>query len=410
MIAKLRFTFLSLVLFAAGGFAGASGASAQEPEKAIAPRLDDGQARIPAPVQKCNPGPWGDLEFSYVNLEAPDDFVKQAVIPSEITVWRFVGMSADAVNAFLQSLALPEPVIDAIRNQSQWFVSETETRILPHPLVIVNLPPEARARIYPLIRPWRYNEIFFRPIVIEYETAEQWFSGLDLPPGIPSLVQKLAYPQGAGFAFSDIPFVLSHLESEQQRRTFIKALTRTRSIALRLRVNESTDLKSVADYWSSGSRFKDTLPLLESVAKVPGVDTLDVTHFLPPLPRKHLFTFPSPGVGFSGRFPDGFWTAFNFFQFSPIEDLPGDPAAIEAYLQAHYHIAEGARRFGDLVLLRDPSSPVPMHAAIHIADDIVYTKNGESAFRPWTMMKTESMLLRWSHRGRPGVEYWRLKK
>lgn len=399
----------SLLLCTIGAVGGAPSAPAQEPD-GVTVRENAADAPSTNPLHACRPGPWGDLNYYYVHLEAPDEFVRQSVIPSEVTVWRFVGMSSDAVTAFLHSLALPAQILSAIQDQSQWYVSETETRILPHPVVIVNLSPEARTRIYSLVRPWRDNEIFFKPIAIEYESAEQWFEGLDLPPTIPPLVHRLTYPQGKGYAFSDIPFVLSQLESEHQRRTFIRALTRTRSIVLRLTVDGSTDLRSVADYWSSGSRFKDTLPLLESVAKVPEVNTLDVTHLLPPLPRKRLFTFPSPGTGFSGRFPDGLWTAFNFFQFSPIQDLPDEPEAVETYLKSRYIPAGEDPRFGDLIVLRHPMTKSAMHAAVRIADDIVYTKNGASIFRPWTMMKMDSMLLQWSHRGRPEIEYWRLKE
>jgi len=372
-------------------------------------RTSGGKTRVGSPVKHCRSGPWGDLEYFYFNLEAPDEFVRRSLIPSEITVWRFAGMSPGMVEEILKQMDLPEPILKAILDPSQWYVSDTETRILPKPGVILNLTPAARARIYSHARPWKENGIFFKPIAVEFDSVEQWFEGLDLPPRIPPLVQRLAYPQGEGLVFSDIPFILNQLESESQCRAFLKALTRTRSINLHLRISDSTDLRSLAEYWSSKPRFKQALPLLESVARVTGVEAIDVTHFLPPLPRKHLYTFPSLNDGYSGHYPDGFWTALNFFRFSAIEDLPDEPAAIESYLKAHYVNAPGDHRFGDMVVLRDPEGETVMHAAICIADDIVYTKNGEGIFRPWTLMKMDSMLLRWSHHGKPRVEYWRLK-
>lgn len=383
-------------------------AQAQETE-AVKIQVDNVPVAVSEGVFPCRPGPWGNLEYFYINTEAPEDFVNESPIPSEITVWRFVGMSSAETIQFLSEVGIPSGLWVEISRNSFWYTSETETRVLPNDTVIASLPPLVRQKIYSVARPWRENGIFFKPIIMEYESANQWFAGLDIPPPALDLISRTIFPLGEGQAFSDIPFILSQLEDESQRRQFLRALTRTRSIVLRMRMDESLDLTSIAHYWSSGSRHIDTLPLLKAMARTRGVDTLDVTHFLPPLPRKHIYSFPSPSTGFSGTFPDGYWTAFNFFEFWPDDEIETDTESIENRLRSGYSLIVEPGKFGDLIVLRDPNDGAPMHACVYVADDIVYTKNGPSVFRPWTMSKLNSVVTTWSHRGQPLVEFWRGK-
>lgn len=381
--------------------AGAEPAGAQQQQTTSTAKI-----RAREELHLCRPGPWGKLDYFQMNIEAPVSFVTESPIPPQQTVWRFVGMSATETSNFLISLGLSPELLDELYKRSSLYTSDTETRILPSANLILGLSPIQRQKIYAVARPWRNSGIFFKPIIVEYNTVEQWFAGLNLPPHIPALIQKTAYPQGSGTAFSDVPFLLSQMDTEEQGRNFLKALTRTRSIVLRLRIDPADDLAAVAAYWSSGGRYKDALPLLKSVADTDGVATLDVTHFLPPLARKNLYTFPNPSEGFSGHYPDGFWTAFNFFEFWPEEETPSDSKGIEDRLRKGFTLEKSVGKFGDLIVLRDPNDGSPMHACVYIADDIVYTKNGASVFRPWTMMKLDAMLLHWSHRGMPLMEYW----
>lgn len=379
---------------------------AQEPVPSAGPA----NIRAREELHSCRPGPWGRLDYFHMNIEAPESFITESSIPPQQTVWRFVGMSAAETSDFFKSLELAPELLDELFKRSGLYTSDMETRILPSANLILGLSPSQRQKLYAVARPWRDSGIFFKPIIVEYNTVEQWFAGLNLPAHIPALIQKTAYPQGSGTAFSDVPFLLSQMETEEQSRNFLKALTRTRSIVLRLRIDPADDLAAVAAYWSSGGQYKDALPLLNSVARTDGVATLDVTHFLPPLARKYLYTFPNPSAGFSGRFPGGFWTAFNFFEFWPEEETPWDSKGIEDRLRKQFTLAKDLGKFGDLIVLRDPNDGSPMHACVYIADDIVYTKNGASVFRPWTMMTLDAMLMRWSHRGAPLLEHWHRKR
>ena len=46
---------------------------------------------------------------------------------------------------------------------------------------------------------------------------------------------------------------------------------------------------------------------------------------------------------------------------------------------------------GDVMFLATPNDAV-IHAAVYIADDIVFTKNGESYTQPWILMHMEDMM------------------
>ena len=51
--------------------------------------------------------------------------------------------------------------------------------------------------------------------------------------------------------------------------------------------------------------------------------------------------------------------------------------------------------FGDLLFLLKPDGTM-IHIAVFIADDVVFTKNGESNAKPWLLMKWEDVLASYS--------------
>ncbi|MCB1234364.1 MAG: hypothetical protein KDM91_04780, partial [Verrucomicrobiae bacterium] len=259
-------------------------------------------------VYQANPGPWGDLEYYYTYLEAPDSLIDLVAVPSQQTVWRFMGKTPEEVKALFNDLQLDDRLLAELVERSIWYINDEEVRVHPTADAIVNLPMPARQSIFAVLRQWEENPFHRAPVIIESANVREWFADTGLSPEVAGTIESLSYKMGRSLAFSDVPYVLGKITTDAEERSFMKALTRTRSLILRLKVSPQMDFEQVADYWTAGYKNKDILPILESVLRTQGVERLDVAHLLPPTPRKHLYTYPPLSAGMSGRYPDCFWT------------------------------------------------------------------------------------------------------
>jgi hypothetical protein len=106
---------------------------------------------------------------------------------------------------------------------------------------------------------------------------------------------------------------------------------------------------------------------------------------LPLFAQRRLNTYPA-GTD-KGR--ECFWTALNFFNDTP-DDRYSDAAYVINTLASQYRPVTSAPGFGDVVLMLD-SKMIPVHAAVYIADGIVFTKNGQDVTTPWILMRQETM-------------------
>ena len=59
-------------------------------------------------------------------------------------------------------------------------------------------------------------------------------------------------------------------------------------------------------------------------------------------------------------------------------------------LKQEYYRVYGNLQLGDVVLFVKEGEEA-IHSAVHIADDVVFTKNGNSSSQPWELMKLEDM-------------------
>lgn len=357
---------------------------------------------------ECNPGPWGRLEYYYTYLEAPESLMAPIPTPSAITVWHLPGLTREEQAALLLESGLAQEQVDLILENS--VLSEeldATTELYPPVEVLLDIPPEIRARIARLLGRFPRNQFHRGPLVIDSGNVREWFSGSSLTPETISLIEQLSYPLGEAVAFSDVPLVLELMrEGERMEREFLRALTRTRSLVLRLRVDSGSDFEEIGSYWTAGYKNKDIQPLLESVARSEGIGHLDVIHLLPPTPRQYLYTFPSLSDGLSGMFPDSFWTALNFFEYIPRDEFK-DFREMSRYAEESYGSADTPLQFGDLLVVFDPNAEKAIQAATYIADDIVYTKSGRSVYRPYVLTRLQDLVNRYRGEFEFEIRAWR---
>lgn len=338
-----------------------------------------------------HPGPWGELEYVRINIEPPDDFVTADETPETRTCWFFAGHTRAQVEAVFAACALPPPVQAALRDTSQWTEEAGGVQVVPAAEAVLALPPDARAQLYSLLARDQRNDLQALPFVYRQGGLEDWLSRSGLESNTLALVKQLVYPRGSALCFSDLPLLNARIADPAERHHVVKTLSRTSTLLMKLRVRPESDVPALTAYWARGWHVKDVGPLLESLTRVPGSITVDVAHLLPPFARQRINSYPPP-LPAGQRAPDCYWTAFNFFNDTP-DDRYFDDAIWRRELQERW--AQTAQpTYGDLLFLVRPDG-VPIHAAVFIADDVFFTKNGANLRQPWKLMKLEDLLARY---------------
>ncbi len=359
-------------------------------------------------VHQCKPGPWGDLEYHYLYLEAPMSTVELINVPSRNAVWKFPGKSAEQVHEFLINAGAPSEEIQSCFEFSVAYQKGGIFKFFPSAELINDLEPGPRETIYAELRRWPENKNYHSPVVIASGDVHDWFRNSGLKEATIEHIQKLSYPLGKARGFSDVSTVVRNLYDDFEERSLLKALTRTRSLILSLRIKPGTDTALLKQYWSAGYKSKDVITIFDAVARIEGLETVDVTRLLPPTPRKYLYTFPSRSLGVDGTYPDSFWASLNFFNYFPDEQFD-DIEKVMRYAKGNYDISTAPLTFGDLIIMKDAKSGRAIHSCVFIADDIVYSKNGRSILQPFMLVKLEDLYNWIAIDDKPLLEVWRKK-
>ena len=340
---------------------------------------------------KCNPGPWGDLEYVSTAIELPDDYAEHILKGLGPTRWFFGNFKQDEVADFLRNAGVDLKTSDTLAKEAT--VKPTGTWVFPEDQFVLKLKPEVRQKIYAILSRFPENGFHQTPFIFRSDWIPQRLNTSGLPESVQQQFRELLYSRGAVSLFSDVHPMLSTLTEHDQKIRFIKMLHRKGSLLVRLAVNQKTDLKPLLKYWGVQGREWELKALLEPLTKIEGGYEVDITHLLPSFPRSKIYTYPSParnGTQASSLPAENcHWTSFNFFA-DPPDDKFRDFHAVQGALDNQYDVVAN-KQFGDIVVLLS-SSDVVLHTAVYIADDIVFTKNGGRDTQPWVLMKLEDML------------------
>lgn len=140
---------------------------------------------------------------------------------------------------------------------------------------------------------------------------------------------------------------------------------------------------------------------------MPGGASIDIVHLLPPFARKCLYTYPLPLPNAEDQRIDCFWSSFNFFS-DPPEFHYGNTAEVKAALDKNYYVAQDDPQLGDVLMVVNELG-MAVHAAVYLANDIVFTKNGSSFIRPWLLMDMREVIAIYTGQTRGHVIIYRLK-
>lgn len=368
----------------------------------------------PAPsspaVFEANPGPWGRLLCAYIYLEAPQTLVENFPLPSPTPRWTLPDSALPGLPDFFAKAGLSASFIETLLSKERLVKEGSMVHLFPPQAELEAISPETRLTIYTELSKYPENDYHADPVLIIGTTVEEWYKGSKLRSEIINKIKQLSYVRGETTAFSDIPTLLNYAQSDTEARAIFKACTRTRNLMIRLQLDRSSNAEEIIKYWTFGVgiRRKDLEPLVQSVMELDGVDDLGIAHILPSLARKLLYTYPGLDMAKHGVMPDCHWTSLNFFNYEPHEYLLDARLATSQVLEQFVPVKE-PYQFGDILFFLGNETGDAFHSCVHLADNIVFTKNGRNILSPWVLMRLEDVEKIYLYKGNGYVQGFRRK-
>jgi len=357
-----------------------------------------------------NPGPWGRLRCAYIYLEAPKSLMENFPLPSSHPRWGFAETLKDQLPEIFRAANLSQSMITALLDPKTLVTAEGNVYVFPTIADLMAMTPESRSLIYTELAKNPVNEYHVDPVLIVGPEIKEWFRTSKLRAETIALIEQLSYKRGETTAFSDVSVLMNSATSDADARAMFKAMTRTRSIIVKLEVYHDSNLEELTQYWSPAfmNRHKDIEPLIQSIIDTDGIETLPLSHLLPALPRKLAYTYPDLDLAKHGRLPDCHWTSLNFFNYDPHEYLLDERLATNSVLE-HFTPVEPPYQYGDVLFFLNAKTGDAYHSCIHLADNLVYTKNGRNLLSPWIIMRREDLEKVYLYRGDGRVQGFRSK-
>lgn len=352
--------------------------------------------------------PWGELMTYDVEMERPEEYAAMEINSIARPTWTFEGMTPDQVRKVLAASGLLDDQIQRAMASGDVTVTNSNTILKPDNKLIFALLPEVRAKLYAELAKSGENTYMRFPFCFPGHSFETIASSGEVDDSAILLVRSLLYSRGENKYFSDFEAVMRQLPSEKQRLSLVKALSRQSAVLARIRIRPTTDVDKLLNYWAgtAGVRFTDLRPLLDSIRQLPDGGSISLLYFLPKFAREHLYTYPLPAQPGDPTM-DCHWTSLNFFNEIPDNRL-SDPSYSVPYIATHYYQIDKPTHYGDLIFLLDEKGQA-IHSAVYIAEDIVFTKNGNNYRQPWMLMRMSNLLATYSATGKTRMAVYRDK-
>lgn len=336
--------------------------------------------------------PWGEFTTADIQLEQPEEYLAYELQNIKASTWNFTQKSPDEARATMTACGVPAAQIDRALSPAMASFSNGNTVVRPDENLVLSITPETRTKLYRELAHSESNHYMKYPFIYPGKSVESCLDDGVMPEAVVALFKKLLYPRGEAMCFSDFEIVMSHLTSEADKLKLLRAISRQSAVLVRLRVRPDTDIDKVIGYWDKGADVKSVRPLLESMTRIPDGSTMSLLYLLPQFARQRLYTFPAPSnVG--DPIMDCHWSTMNFFRDTP-DNRFTVPSYTVSYLKTNCYPIAKATAYGDIVLFLDDSGNA-IHSAIYLADDIVFTKNGNNFAQPWMLMRLKDLSARY---------------
>jgi len=358
-------------------------------------------------VYDLPPGPWGQLSAQPILLEAPQSMLSPAFRLGDGR-WHFAAKDRAEVKRILLEAGLTAEQSATLLQTLQPVADQPGLMaVVPSAQLIRELSPGIRTSLYEILAQLPENLAQSEPFRTTDLYLDDWLDPKELPPELIAQVRSLLWRRGNSVLFSDYNTVADSITSPSDKLKFLGQLTRKSSLVIKLRVPSQGDVEPLVEYWGTQGRRDRVRPILSAIARSGGGD-LDISNLLPLFARMRLYRFPEPLPGSSDLGPACHWTTFNFFNLGTPDDAFHNVEGIEKALREDYVVATGEPRFGDVVLLTLPDGS-SIHSAVHIADGIVFTKNGPSLATPFVFSTVQEMLAFYPNSQSIRLTYYRRK-
>lgn len=334
-------------------------------------------------------GPWGRLEIVPILISPPTEFIEQYHVETRLLPWRFPDLTREQVAELLRRVGLTEECSAGLLAAASDDLEVRGTRLMPEAEILRGLPATARAQLYQWLAQADPESLQADAFRFRGDSVDEWFRDSPLRPETIELVRPYVYLQGSFLRFADLPSVAPHLPDRAELLRLVKTLGREKTMLVKLHVQRGDDLDGLVEYWGRGRRRKDIRPILESLSHFRRGQVIDIVHLLPPFPRRLLFTYPTPLRGGQDNDLHCFWSAFNFFN-DTADDRFQDLRTVGEVLQRDWRLVNGPPLLGDIAMFHQ-GLDVAYHAAVYLADDLLFSKNGSGPGRPWVVTRLEDL-------------------
>ena len=337
------------------------------------------------------PGPWGELEISYIQISPPMDIVPELRVIARGRMWHFPEWDRENLADFISASPLSEDMKGAFIKKIEADPQTGGVQITPTTEEVAGLSAEARAYIYNVLSHYKINKAHDKAHRYASPSLDEWMRGVQLSAGARSTMEKLLYRNGNMLFFVDVPILMDSISSLAEKQDVLRALGREKTMLIKLRLGDDSDVDALTRYWGEGGRASQVHPLLESVKERVGERTLDIVHLLPSFVRERVYTYPDIREYSSEEVTpqDCHWTSLNFFN-READNNYGNAAKVKECIESQYETVESKElRLGDLLLYMEDRHLI--HSAVYIASDIVFTKNGTNYSSPWMFMYMSDM-------------------
>jgi hypothetical protein len=333
--------------------------------------------------------PWGNVQVEFLALESAESLFFDREERLKPTAWVVPASSFTEVENLINGLELDEKQKTDLTTREHWTAIPEGWRIVPRDETISRLNAVSRQKLYEKLAKDSRNLPQQLPFRFTPNTFKERFSVSTLTSNQLSIIRNLCYTNHGYLTFADVEYVHRGWEKGAFDQ-LVKVLYSAPSLQMTLRIAPGTDIEPLVQYWGKHQRASQIRSLLESISKMPVGGEVDVLSLLPPFPKLHLYAFPDTTVDPMEAKMDCFYSAMNFFNIQPDSKYINEPET-RAAIDANYTLLEAAPTFGDLVVVLDTKG-VAFHVAVYIAENIVFTKNGASPYRPWCLMRIPEML------------------
>ncbi len=338
-------------------------------------------------------GPWGELIQREMFLSPPDSLLQPDRYLLGNPEWAVPAASLADLAAQLSAMGVATGDAARLCGAAATNPAIRGFSLFPPPDIIRGLADSTRRTLYGYLGQSGLNTYYNDPFLITSSKLARWRAGSAAQARVVQRLMPYLYRAGEYSLFSDPATLLQELDHPEDRRQALTLLHQQQAVMLVVRIMPETNIDQMVGYWGAGGREEEIRLILEAF-QASGGGGMDVVQLLPSFARERVNRFPAAD---ENPRHDCHWSAMNFFREDPYVEYATPDAMLKEVL-AEYQFVASDYRLGDLILLRNRQGLV-LHSCVHIAGQVVFTKNGMSRLAPWVFMELPEVVARYAGHG-----------